>query len=110
MLDQSGRPTPGPSQKEGSKIGGTVFDSMYNKHHAHRGTAPVLTDLSTLHPHARIKSFFSKKMPLCHLPCVYGGSRGGIMVALVAFSGGFSRSGEPTVAGRRVKQFVIRQN
>ena len=22
---------------------------------------------------ARIKSFFSKKMPLCHLPCVYGG-------------------------------------
>ena len=30
------------------------------------------------------------------------------MVALVAFSGGFSRSGEPTVAGRRVKQFVIR--
>ena len=25
MLDQSGRPTPGPSQKEGSKIGGTGF-------------------------------------------------------------------------------------
>ena len=35
------------------------------------------------------KKFFSKKRPLCHLPCVYRGSRGGIMVALVAFSGGF---------------------
>ena len=38
---------------------------------------------------ARIKSFFRKKMPLCHLPCVYRGSRGGIMVALVAFSDDF---------------------
>ena len=36
------------------------------------------------------KNFFlEKKMPLCHLPCVYRGSRGGIMVAIVAFSGGF---------------------
>ena len=36
------------------KSEGQVFDSMYNKHHAHRGTAPVLTDLSNLHPHARV--------------------------------------------------------
>ena len=36
---------------------------------------------------AHKKFFLEKKMPLCHLPCVYGGSRGGIMVALVAFSG-----------------------
>ena len=28
-------------------------------------------------------------MPLCHLPCVYRGSRGGIMVALVALFGIF---------------------
>ena len=38
---------------------------------------------------AHKKFFFEKKMPLCHLPCVYRGSRGGIMVALVAFSDDF---------------------
>ena len=33
--------------------------------------------------------FYQKKMPLCHLAFVYRGLRGGIMVALVAFSSEF---------------------
>ena len=41
---------------------------------------------------AHEKVFSSKKMPLCHLPGVYQGSRGGIMVALVAFSGDFGEN------------------
>ena len=43
--------------------------------------------------YARVRKVFSfPKMPLCHLPCVYRGSRGGIMVALVAFSGDYSEN------------------
>ena len=41
---------------------------------------------------AHEKVFSSKKMPLCHLPGVYRDLRGGIMVALVAFSGDFGEN------------------
>jgi len=49
----------------------------------------IIVKGSLLRARMRVKLFFLKKMPLCHLPCVYGGWSGGIMVALVAFSGSF---------------------